>query len=445
VAAASSEPSRVSLVSLGCRVNRADLDALAAGLGGGFAVAREGEPADFVVVNTCTVTADAESASRQAIRRAAREYPSARIVATGCHAQVDPRALAALPGVVAVVGARQQTALPELLRRLSRGEEPAAALARAILGAPDWTPAPLDLVDHTRAFLKIQEGCDARCSYCVVPDARGPARSLPFEEAVERVGALGRRHAEVVLTGIHLGVWGQDLTPRRTLAGLVREVAARRLVRRLRLSSVEPLEFPLELLLDADTARLLCEHFHVPLQSGSERLLAAMRRPYRPAQFAELVQRLAALAPGACIGTDVMAGFPGETPEDHRETVGLLESLPLAYLHVFTWSPRPGTDAAALAGRVPGPEASERARELLDLSDRRWRAFLARWPGHELEVVVERIEGGIARGTARQYLTVRWPAGAERRGALAQVRVEACDASCCFGVRTSAFQGRLPP
>lgn len=443
--AASSEPSRVSLVSLGCRVNRADVDALAAGLGGGFAVVGEGQPADFVVVNTCTITADAGSASRRAIRRAARENPSARIVAAGCYAQVDPLALAALPGVVAVVGARQQTALPELLRRIDAGEAPASALARAVQGSPAWTPAPHDLVGHTRAFLKVQEGCDASCSFCIVPSARGPARSLPFEQAVARIGALGVRHAEVVLSGIHLGGWGRDLEPRRTLSDLVREVAARGLVRRLRLSSVEPLEFPVELLLQAGTARLLCEHFHVPLQSGSARLLAAMRRPYGPPEFAGLVERIAALAPGACIGTDVMAGFPGETPEDHRATVALLESLPLAYVHVFTWSPRPGTDAAAMPGRVPVPEARARARELLDLSDRRWRSFLALQAGRDLEVVVERVEGGVARGTARQYLTVRWPAGGDRRGALARVRVESSDGSACFGVGQGAFTGRGAP
>jgi threonylcarbamoyladenosine tRNA methylthiotransferase MtaB len=443
--AASSERSRVSLVSLGCRVNRADVDALAAGLGGGFAVVGAGQPADFVVVNTCAITADAGSASRQAIRRAARENPSARIVAAGCYAQVDPPALAALPGVVAVVGAREQMALPELLRRIDAGEAPASALARAVRGAPAWTPAPDDLVGHTRAFLKVQEGCDARCSFCVLPSARGPARSLPFEEAVARAGALGMRHAEVVLSGIHLGAYGRDLEPRRTLSDLVREVAARGLVRRLRLSSVEPLEFPLELLVEAGTAPLLCEHFHLPLQSGSARLLAAMRRPYRPPEFAGIVEKIAALAPGACIGTDVMAGFPGETPEDHRATVALLESLPLAYVHVFTWSPRPGTDAAAMPGRVPAPEARARARELLDLSDRRWRSFLARQAGRDLEVVVERVESGVARGTARQYLTVRWPAGGDRRGALARVRVESSDGSACFGVRQSAFTGRVAP
>ncbi len=259
------------------------------------------------------------------------------------------------------------------------------------------------------------------------------------------MGALGTRHPEVVLSGIHLGVYGQDLEPRRTLSDLVRALAARSRVRRLRLSSVEPLEFPLDLLLDTGTARFLCEHFHVPLQTGSARLLAAMRRPYRPGEFAGLVERLAALVPGACLGTDVMVGFPGETAGDHRETARLLESLPLAYFHVFTWSARPGTEAAEMPGQVPAPEARERARALLDLSDRRWSSFLARQSGRDLEVVVERIEGGVARGTARQYLTVRWPAGADRRGALAHVRVEASDGGECFGVRTSAFTCRVAP
>jgi len=445
VAAPSPEgPRRVGLVALGCRVNRADLDGLAAGLAGRFEVAAEGEPADFLVVSTCTITADAESASRQAIRRLAREHPAARIVATGCYAQVAPESLARLPGVVAVVGARSQTALPDLLRRLDEGEAPAAALEAARRDAPAWSPAPLDLVGRTRAFLKIQEGCDARCSFCAVPDARGPARSLPFEEALARLGALGERHAEVVLAGIHLGAYGRDLVPRRSLAELVAAAAERRLVRRLRLTSIEPLEFPVETL-QTPAARLLCEHFHLPLQSGSERVLRAMRRPYRPEQFAEVVRRVVRAAPGACIGTDVIAGFPGETEEDHRETVRLVEALPLAYLHVFPFSPRPGTEAAALPQPVPEPLARERARELLAVSERHWRRYVTHQAGKDLEVVVERVEGGIASGTARQYVTVRWPLVGERRGGLAQVRVEASDGEGCFGVRSTTFRERIPP
>ena len=170
-----------------------------------------------------------------------------------------------------------------------------------------------------------------------------------------------------------------------------------------------------------------------------------MRRPYRPEQFAEVVARIARAVPGACLGTDVIAGFPGETEEDHRETVRLVEALPLAYLHVFPFSPRPGTEAAALPEPVPGPVARERARELLAVSERHWHRYLAHQAGRDLEVVVEKVEGGIASGTSREYVPVRWPLVGERRGGLAQVRVQASDGEGCFGVRSATFRGRLPP
>ncbi len=421
-------------MALGCRVNRAERDALAASLGPRFAVAGEGEPADFVVVNTCAITGDADSASRQAIRRAAREHPAARIVVAGCSAELAPGALAALPGVVTVVGARRQTAIPDLLLRLDAGEEPAAALGRALENAPAWSAPVAGLAGRARPTLKVQDGCDARCTYCVVPALRGPSRSMPIEEALSRLGALGERHAEVVLSGVHLGAYGRDLEPRRSLAEVVRGAAAGRLVRRLRLSSVEPLELPLELLREPESREVLCEHFHLPLQSGSPRVLAAMRRPCLAGEYAAVVERIAALVPGACIGADVMVGFPGETDGDHQETLRLVGSLPLAYLHVFPWSLRPGTAAAELPHRVPSGVARERAQELLALSDRRWGEYLAAQVRRDVEVVVERLEGGFARGTTRQYLAVRWPATNERRGALARVRVEASNGVECLGV-----------
>lgn len=424
------ERPRVALVALGCRVNRSDLDALACGLWERFTPAAEGEPADYVVVNTCTVTADADAAARQAIRRAAREHPHARIVAAGCYAEVRPEELRSLPGVAAVVGARSHASVREVLERLhgdplARGEAGEGRPAEAV------APRPFR---HTRAFFKVQDGCDARCTYCVVPRARGPSRSLGFEEALAGIEQLGRVSPEVVLAGVHLGAYGRDLSPRSSLAQLLAASAERRLARRIRLSSVEPQELPLEVLL-GPARPALCEHVHLPLQSGSRRILAAMRRPYSPSVYAAVVERLAAEVPGICIGADVMTGFPGETADDHRATVTLVESLPLSYLHVFPFSPRPGTVAAAMPEQVEGGVARERARELYALSARRFGAFAAAQCGRDLEVAVERLAQGSAAGTARNYLSVRWPCASERRGDLVRVRVEAAEGEVCLGRR----------
>jgi threonylcarbamoyladenosine tRNA methylthiotransferase MtaB len=413
---------RVALVALGCRVSRADLDALAAELDAACEIAGRGERADVVVVNTCSVTGDAEATARQAIRRAARDHPGARIVAAGCHAELAGEELARMPGVAAVVGARSGGALAEVVARLvgPGGEGGAPSSAR-----------------HTRPTLKVQDGCDRRCSYCVVPLARGPSRSLPLDEALRRIADLSARHSEVVLAGVHLGAYGRDLAPRVSLAALVAG-AVRGGAGRLRLSSVEPDELPRELLGSREVLAALCPHLHLPLQSGAARILAAMRRPYGPARFREVVEDVAARLPGACLGTDVLVGFPGETGADHRETVALVESLPLAYLHVFPFSPRRGTPAAGLDGRVPAAVVEERARELRALSERRWSAFLAAQVGRDLEVVVERVEGGVARGTAREWLAVRWPAAGAVRGSVARVRVTSSDGEECVGVGVPA-------
>jgi threonylcarbamoyladenosine tRNA methylthiotransferase MtaB len=434
------------VVALGCRVNRADVDALACELAGSFDLVREGEVADYVVVNTCAITADADSAARRAIRRAAREHPGAPIVAAGCYAEVAAGEVGALPGVAAVIGARAQGAVPGVLERLRAGARANEAVRDAAAEALPWGREPASPARHTRPFLKVQDGCDQRCAFCVVPAARGPSRSLPFDDALRRLAALGARHAEVVLTGVHLGDYGRDLTPRRSLAELVTAAARGGMVGRLRLSSVEPNELPGALLSDPEIAAALCPHFHLPLQSGSARVLRAMGRPYGPDRFRAIVEEVVARVPGACVGTDVLVGFPGETDADHHETMALVEALPLAYLHVFPFSPRSGTRAAELPGRVAGAVIRERAREVLAVSERRWRAFLAAQAGRDLEVVVERIEGSLARGTAREWVPVRWPAAAgDVRGAVVPVRVQASDGSECLGVRAATFEARLPP
>jgi len=432
-AAALTHPAaRVRLVGLGCRVSRADLDGLAASLPAGAQLAAPGKQADVVVVGTCTITADADSASRQAIRRAAREHPGARIVAAGCYAERCPDHLRALPGVAAVVGARSHRSLAGVLARVAAGEAPAPPEE-----GPAWdlglASAPASAPRHARPVLKVQDGCDERCSYCAVPLARGPARSMPFEAAVARGRGLRARHAELVLTGVHLGVYGRDLRPARSLAELVRAVVAGPGAR-VRLSSVEPLEVPLALLGDAGVREGLCPHLHLPLQSGAAPVLRAMARPYGPEEYAAVVEAVAALVPGACLGADVVVGFPGETDADHRATVALVERLPLAYLHVFPFSPRPGTPAAALPAPVPAAVRRARAAELRAVSERRWGAHLLRQVGRTREVVVERVAAGTARGTSAEFAPVRWPAGDAQRGALVRVRITHSDEQGCSGV-----------
>ena len=433
--AGGSRADSLALVSLGCRVGRADAGSVAASLPEGFRAAAPGEAADWVVVTTCSVTADAAASSRQAVRRAAREHPGARIVVAGCHVEQEGKLLAELPGVSAVVGPRDHRALPGLLARLQAGTDAGEALSLARRSAPRWDAAPG--AGAARPVIKVQDGCDDGCAYCVVPLARGGSRSLPLADCLDRIAALGRAHAEVVLSGVHLGGWGRDLSPRRSLADLVRAAEGGRAVRRIRLSSVEPMEFPVEVLSE-DAGAILCEHFHLPLQSGSDRLLATMGRPYRAAGYARVVEGLVRARPGAAVGADVMAGLPGESEADHRDTLALVASLPLAYLHVFAFSPRPGTRAAAMGGPVPSEVAARRAGELREVSARRWAAFQDGLRGRELEVVVERIRGVEASGTSREYASVLLPARDAVRGAA--IRVRAGDE----GVRLGSKVARAP-
>jgi threonylcarbamoyladenosine tRNA methylthiotransferase MtaB len=411
----------VAVVALGCRVGRADAGSVVASLGPGFRPAAAGEGADWVVVATCSVTADAAATSRQAIRRAARDHPGARIVVAGCHAAMEESVLSVLPGVAAVVPPRDHAALPGVLSRLRGGDDPARAVEDARSAAPAWAVAPDAAQGPARALLKVQDGCDAGCAYCAVPLARGAARSLPHGEALSRIAAAGRVRPEVVLSGVDLGAWGRDLTPAASLADLVRGAARARAVHRIRLSSIEPLDLPLDLL-GEDEGRILCEHFHLPLQSGSDRILEAMGRPYRARAYARVVEAAVRARPGCAIGADVMCGFPGETEEDHRATLALLDGLPVSYLHVFPFSPRPGTRAAGMDGRPPAEDVLRRTAELRELSERFRRGFLAGLEERELEVVVERVAAGRARGTSREYVAVEFPAAGAGRCDVVQVR-----------------------
>lgn len=414
----------VALATLGCKTNQFESAAMEERLrGAGYRIVPFEEGAELVIVNTCTVTAATDAQSRNLIRRARRINPAARVVVTGCYAQVDPDALRAIPGVSLVLGNEEKR---DFLRLL---EEPQGAPVQVsdIRAAAEAVPlAVTSFAERSRAFVQIQNGCDAFCSYCIIPYARGSSRSLPPGQVIEQVRRLaGGGYPEVVLTGIHIGGYGQDLEPRTTLLELVRRLEAETAVPRLRLGSVEPTEIPQELIEAVATSAVLCPHFHIPLQAGDDSVLRRMNRHYATDFFRELVEGIRARIPQAAIGLDVIAGFPGETEAEFDNTLRLIESLPVTHLHVFPFSRRAGTPAADMPNQVPGDVARERAARLRALGEEKNRAFSAGFIGHDLEVVAEgaRVDGRY-KGISRHYLPVSFAGPEGLEGATVQVRVE---------------------
>jgi threonylcarbamoyladenosine tRNA methylthiotransferase MtaB len=377
--------------NFGCRATQADGAALESSLARtGMESAGHSREADLVILNTCTVTSSADEDVRQAVRRVHRENPQARILVTGCYAQRAPQELAVLPGVTWVVGNSHKVRIPEIL-----GGETAATpyhgqiFVGDIFAQQDFLAAPVEDAagDRTRPNLKIQDGCNNRCSFCIIPFVRGRSRSAPAEQVVEQVRGLSGRYREVVLSGINLGRWGREPGSRIRLADLIRRLLAETDIERLRLSSVEPMDLSDDLLgLMASSARI-AKHVHAPLQSGSDRVLRRMHRKYRPRHYEERIRLAREAMPEAGIGADVMVGFPGETEEEFEENRFFIESLPFTYLHVFTYSERPGTPAASAGGQVPAPVRKERNRVLRDLAARKNLDFRRRMFGRRLSVV----------------------------------------------------------
>jgi threonylcarbamoyladenosine tRNA methylthiotransferase MtaB len=377
--------------NFGCRATQADGAALESMLAAkGLAAADERAAADLVVLNTCTVTSSADDDVRQTIRRVHRENPAARILVTGCYAQRAPQELAAMPGVQWVVGNSHKTQIAGLVTL----ETPAAPYhgnihVGDIFAQRDFLSAPVEDAagDRTRPNLKIQDGCNNRCSFCIIPFVRGRSRSAPPDQVVEQVRALAEQYREVVLSGINLGRWGREPGSRMRLADLIRRLLAETGVERLRLSSVEPMDFSDDLLGQMAESPRIARHVHAPLQSGSDRVLRRMHRKYRPRHYADRVLKARAWMPDAAIGADVMVGFPGETDAEFEESRAFIESLPFTYLHVFTYSERPGTPAAASPDSVPLPVRKERNRVLRELAASKNLAFRKRMIGTTLSAV----------------------------------------------------------
>ena len=438
----------------GCRAARADGEAVSDMLRAAGLSERSPSAADVVVVNTCSVTAEADRAARAFIRRAHRLNPAARILVTGCYAQRAPQELAALPGVAAVVGNSHKALAPEIALQLAATEARTASpqssftvSVQTLLASANPAHQTLILADdrfahsfledaqlipgaQTRPNLKVQEGCGNRCSFCVIPQTRGSSRSLSAEAVLRQVrGFVAAGGNELVFSGINLGRWGRDLepfaeAPRPTLPWLVRQIFEQTSLPRLRLSSIEPMDW------DADLLALMAEfgggipgspatglrrwggrlarHAHLPLQSGSDAVLRRMHRRYRPWHYAEKVAALIrAAGPDLTLGADVMAGFPGETDREFEETLELIRSLPFGYLHLFPFSPRPGTRAWALhaAQTVPPAVVEERMAALRALADEKSAAHRRCFIGRELDAITLHTPPALASRACTSALT----------------------------------------
>ena len=378
---------RFFVQNFGCRATQADGAALEAQLTQrGLECASDRHAADFVILNTCTVTSSADDDVRQTVRRVHRENPASRILVTGCYAQRAPEELAALPGVEWVVGNSHKTGIADLLTGAPYHSQ---ILVGDIFASRDFLTAPVmeAAADRARPNLKIQDGCNNRCSFCIIPFVRGRSRSSPADFVVEQVRNLAVRYREVVLTGINLGRWGKEPGSNLRLAGLIRRLLRETEIDRIRLSSVEPMDFSDDLLDLMAASPRVAKHVHAPLQSGSDGVLRRMHRKYRPRHYADRILKARSLMPDAAIGADVMAGFPGETDAEFEENRAFIECLPFTYLHVFTYSERPGTAAAEMRHPVPIHVRRERSRSLRELAAEKNLEFRRRMTGRKLSVV----------------------------------------------------------
>ncbi len=392
---------RVYLDFVGCRLNQAEIERLGREFAArGDSIADEAADADLIIVNTCAVTGEATRKSRQMIRQAGRANPGARIVATGCYAQLSPGALAALAGVSQVIGNTEKDRLVELVGGGAPGGGPAyerEPIAR--------DPLPPGTLGRTRAFVKVQDGCDNRCTFCVTTLARGRGRSRPVGDIVEEVDLLvDMGYREVVLTGVHLGSYGRDRDDGLGLFELVRALLLRTRVPRLRLSSLEPWDLTPDFF-DLWADGRLCPHLHLPLQSGCDATLRRMARRTTRASFAALADAARARIPDLALTTDIIVGFPGETEAEFRESLRFVEAVGFARLHVFPYSRRPGTAAAGMPGQVSEAAKKARKAQMLALSERLWEAFQRQHIGRTFDVLWESARGATPEGFIWSGLT----------------------------------------
>ncbi len=411
-----------AIATLGCKVNQFESAEMVEQLqGDGWQQVSFSEVADLYLINSCTVTSRSDAESRRLIRRARRKNPEARIVATGCYAQVAADELISMPEVDLVLGNEEKRKIIHNLQSNRHLVTDLNSLKRSN------SLRLTSFAQHTRAFLQIQNGCEAYCSYCIVPLARGPYRSVPPDEVLKAISRLAETgYKEVVLTGIHLGEYGVDLSPRTNLYELLRLIDSKKSVQRLRLGSIEPNELTEELLQLFCSSSIICPHLHIPLQSGSDTVLERMERKYDTAFYKNRIELIYEKLPDTFIAADLIAGFPGETEREFIETCNLTESLPFSGLHIFPYSRRSGTKAAEMDGHLQPSIIKERAEILRIIGRTKNSAFKERFVNIKIPVLGQRYnkETGIMTGLSRNYLEISYSSEAELLNCEVMVQVD---------------------
>lgn len=438
---------RATLHTLGCRLNQTETAQLAGRLRNkGYRLVEFGEPTDLLILNTCSVTQDAERDSRRAVRSTLRHSPQAFVAVTGCYAQTGLETLRGMDGIDMVVGSQFKMNLPDLLPSsdaLTKLPSPHVLHTRRIAREEFVLDGTAEF-DCTRATLKVQDGCDVMCAFCIIPFARGRSRSRSLTDLLREAGELvAKGHKELVLSGVNIGEYESGGVK---LVDLIRLLELLPGIERIRISSIEPTTLTDDLLDHMARSTRLCRHLHIPLQSGSDRLLTAMNRPYNVAEFTRLIERVARQIPDACIGTDLLVGFPGEGSEQHDATISLVSALPIAYFHVFPYSVRPGTPAARMARQVPSSTITERTATLTGLSRAKRLTYYQGFIGHSLPVLFERPGKDWERtGLTDNYLRVRVSSHEDLANTIRPVEITAALDGLALGHLVSSSPNAMTP
>ncbi|HUV50628.1 MAG TPA: tRNA (N(6)-L-threonylcarbamoyladenosine(37)-C(2))-methylthiotransferase MtaB [Anaerolineae bacterium] len=428
--------------TLGCKVNQYESEAIAQSLAEhGWTAARGRENADLFIVNTCAVTQKASMQSRQAVRKAIRSNPNACIVVTGCYAQVEPDEIKKINGVHYIIGNADKHRIPEIIIDGKEKDSPPLefyplTIRHDIKHENKFQPMPVMGAsgNRTRPLLKIQDGCDNFCTYCIVPYARGQSRSLPLEMVLDSIKLLKRSGCrEVVLSGIHLSRYGLDLVLPTTLSDLLKQINFSRPIDRVRLSSIEPDELNDDIIKIVADSDIFCNHFHIPLQSGDDLILKRMHRHYSRSFFRDMVIKIHEMIPDAAIGVDVLIGFPGETNQAFENTYSLIEELPVTYLHVFPFSGRKGTPANTYPDKVPAQVIKDRCLKMRELGNNKKMEFYKKLIGKKMELLIEGTRSkstGHLKGTTSNYVPVLVSGNDNLKNCIVQARIdELCGSS----------------